>query len=155
MTVSGKLQEISLVDWFKLLTAILAIAVGAGIWWQNQNAEGKNLAQQLNTQSEIFADRISNLSNRLTSMETKQATTISDLGDVKRDVAIIARDVSFLAESIKARGVERDRQMEELQDNQEELNRQMNQKYDKLNDAISDIRGFGSGYKREDGNGGR
>lgn len=134
------LKQVSLVDWGRFIVYVVGLAILGGIWWEDKNSEGEELAQRINTQAEIFADRMTAISGRISSLEAKQATALSDIEDVKSDIKVMARDLSFLAQTIEKRGVERDRQMKELQDTQHEIVSQVLEKFEHVTQQISENR---------------
>lgn len=134
------LKQVSLVDWGRFIVYVVGLAILGGIWWEDKNSEGEELAQRINTQAEVFADRMTALSGRISSLEAKQATALSDIGDVKSDIKVMARDLSFLAQTIEKRGVERDRQIKELQDTQHGIVNQVQEKLEHVTQQISEYR---------------
>lgn len=127
-------------EWLRAAVFIICAAAFAGIWYQKQNAEGANLQIQLVAQSDLFSDRINSLSSRITSLETKQSNIQETIGTINGSVAGIAKDLSFLAETIRNRGVDRDRQISALQEGQEEITKNLTIKLDKITDDITDLK---------------
>lgn len=141
------LREVSLVDWTRLVLWLAAILIGAGIWYENKNVEGENLSASIRSQGEIFSERITALSGRISSLETKQTSATSDIADtkvligqVRNEVASVAKDLSFLAKSIQDRGEDRNRQIQVLQNSQTTFETRIEEKFEEFAQELADHR---------------
>lgn len=134
------LKEISLVDWGRFLIWILGLAILGGIWWEDKNYESEELSSRVNAQAELFSSKMTALSNRITSLETKQTTLISDVGDVKGDLRVMVKDLSFFSQSIQDRWEEEKHQIEILQASQRQLAEQVTKRFEDVSASLADNR---------------
>jgi predicted nucleic acid-binding Zn-ribbon protein len=124
-TVGDKFRGVSFEFWLKGIFWVCGLLIAAGIWYQNNN-----------TSAEILSDRISSLSLRITTLEDKQARAISDIGEIKSTVMGINKDLNFLAQTIQAAGVDRDRQLGDLRAGQERTNNEIE---DQLGNVVQEL----------------
>lgn len=134
------LKEISLVDWGRFAIWILGLAILGGIWWEDKNSESEELGQRITTQTELFSSRMTALSNRITSLETKQATALSDIEDLKGDLRVMVKDLSFFSQNIQDKWEEQKHQIEVLQASQRQLAEQVTKKFEDVSSALADNR---------------
>lgn len=141
------LRQVSLVEWAKFVLWLLGIAVLAGIWYEDKKAEGENLSTRITSQGEIFSERITALSGRISSLESKQSTAISDIadtkvliGNVRNEVAGVAKDLSFLAKTIQDRGEDRNRQITILQTSQSTFEQRIEERFKEFAHELAEHR---------------
>ena len=134
------LKEISLVDWGRFLIWILGLAILGAIWWEDKNFESEELSSRVNAQAELFSSKMTALSNRITSLETKQTTLINDVGDVKGDLRVMVKDLSFFSQSIQDRWEEQKHQIEILQASQRQLAEQVTKRFEDVSASLADNR---------------
>lgn len=134
------LKEISLVDWGRFLIWILGLAILGGIWWEDKNSESEELGNRITTHTELFSSLMTALSNRITSLETKQATALSDIGDLKGDLRVMVKDLSFFSQSIQDRWEEQKHQIEILQASQSQLAEQVTKRFEDVSASLADNR---------------
>ena len=132
------IQDLTILDWGKFLVWILGLAILAGIWWEDKNSEGEELSNRITAQAEICSDRMTALSGRISSLESKQATALSDIGDVKVTVGLMSRDLSFLSQTIRDKEESQDQTLAAVQKNQQALQERAVEKFESIVKELAD-----------------